>query len=103
MTSATPAERGAWERDDVRLLEQRRGERRRIGAAVDAHEPEEGSVRWRPVHLRNRSDTVEQRRTPFQKILMKRFGIAPVLAHGSERRHLRDDWRTDDHRVLNLD
>src|SRR5678816_1470235 len=85
MAFPAAAERGAWKRHDMRLLEQRPGKRRRIGAAVDAHEPEERAVGRCPAQPRHGPDAVEQRRAAFQKTLVKRFGICLLYTSPSPR------------------
>src|SRR5262245_53998062 len=96
------AERRAWNGDDVRLLEQARGERVGIGAPLDAGEGEEPRAGRRPRQRRYRRNPVGDELPPSEEFVAKPARIAPVVAERTFSDHLRHRRSTDDHRVLDL-
>src|SRR4029079_1969207 len=79
---AAAAECGPGNGDDVRLVQQTVGERRRVCASCDAGKGEEAAARWRPRQRRNGRETFGDELTPPHELGMKLRRVRPVVSNG---------------------
>src|SRR6185436_21116736 len=68
---ATAAERRAWNRDDIRLLEEMRRKGGRIGTSAYPNEREEAAIRWRPFEPRHLAHCLGNSLAAARELCMK--------------------------------